>query len=136
MTIDKVALEEVWQMRQQVMYPNHTIEDVKLPHDELGVHIGLFLFSQLVSVVSLFYKNGDLQFRKFATKIDYQNKGYGTLLLQYVFKNAVENKCHTVWCNARVTAISFYEKFGMKTVGEKWEQDGYEFVKMKVEIQN
>ncbi|MFY8003405.1 MAG: GNAT family N-acetyltransferase, partial [Chitinophagaceae bacterium] len=69
-------------------------------------------------------------FRKFATLTSHQNKGIGTQLLQHSFNRALNNNCTSIWCNARLTALPFYKKFGMEAVGETWFENGHTFVKM------
>jgi phosphoribosylformimino-5-aminoimidazole carboxamide ribotide isomerase len=134
MMISSASLEEVWKMRKEVMYPEHTIDQVKLPDDERGDHFGLYEENKLISVVSVFIKNEELQFRKFATRAKYQHKGYGTALLQHVMQIAHRARCKKVWCNSRTSANSFYEKFGMKAVGDTWQAEGHEFIKMEKQL--
>lgn len=130
MQIAEVPLPIVWQMRKDVMYPHHTLEQVKLNNDETALHLGVWDKGICLSVISLFVENNVLQFRKFATLTAYQNKGIGTQLLQHCFNWALSNRCTSICCNARLTALPFYSKFGMETVGETWFENGHTFVKM------
>ncbi|MEW9674323.1 GNAT family N-acetyltransferase, partial [Ammoniphilus sp. 3BR4] len=50
--------------------------------------LGLFEGEQLISIVSLFVRGAEGQFRKFATLTSHQNKGYGSKLLIYVLGEA------------------------------------------------
>jgi phosphoribosylformimino-5-aminoimidazole carboxamide ribotide isomerase len=115
------------------MYPEHTIEQVKLGDDDTGLHLGLYTSGTLCTIVSLF-KNDGLQFRKFATVTAMQGRGFGSALLQHVFHYAKENKFEKIWCNARTTALPFYARFGMQPFGDSWEQHGRLFVRMKKEL--
>lgn len=130
----EVPLILVWHMRQEVMYPELSLEAVKLPQDAAGTHLGLYQEETLCSVISLFEQDGALQFRKFATRNALQGKGYGTRLLQHVFERAKEKGLKKIWCNARTTAIGLYQKFGMEPYGATWEQHGHRFVKMQIEL--
>jgi len=131
MEIKQAALAEVWELRREVMYPEEELSFVQLPDDDKGLHLGLYIRKELVSVVSLFFQSGELQFRKFATKKSEQNKGYGTALLNKVFGIAKEKKCKSVWCNARRNATKFYTKWGMAESGNSWKKYGIEFIVMK-----
>ena len=62
--IKKIHASETWPLRHQVMYPNLTIEDVKLENDTTGIHFGGYANNILVTVISLFITNTDAQFRK------------------------------------------------------------------------
>jgi phosphoribosylformimino-5-aminoimidazole carboxamide ribotide isomerase len=131
MEIRKANLAEVWALRREVMYPEEEISFVQLEDDDKGLHLGLYNKSELVSVISLFIHNGELQFRKFATKKTEQKKGYGTVLLNKVFAIAKEKHCKSVWCNARRNAAKFYTKWGMTESGNSWMKYGMEFIIMK-----
>ncbi|MGC4034848.1 MAG: 1-(5-phosphoribosyl)-5-[(5-phosphoribosylamino)methylideneamino]imidazole-4-carboxamide isomerase [Chitinophagaceae bacterium] len=134
MNTTEAKLADVWQLRQEVMYPGSELSVVQLEDDDKGTHLGMYEQQELVSVISLFIRNNELQFRKFATKKKKQNKGLGTALLNEVFAIAKEKKCKSVWCNARRDATSFYKKWGMREVGDSWVKNGIEFVIMKKEL--
>lgn len=131
MDIRNVNLDTIWKIRQEVMYPLEEISYVQLPEDNSGRHLGLYIDGKLVSVVSLFEQGEDIQFRKFATLVDEQGKGYGSRLLDYVMKQAYGDGKQLIWCNARVAASGFYERFGMYSTGDSWWKKDIEFIKME-----
>lgn len=133
--IRKIPLEDVWNMRQAVMYPGETIDFVKLDNDDAGIHLGLFNNYELVSVISLFEDGDSVQFRKFATAISRQHKGFGTKLLEYVMNWAQQNHKKSIWCNARLSATALYDRFGMRPTGQSWEKWGIEFIKMEKQLE-
>ncbi|RYU94875.1 GNAT family N-acetyltransferase [Emticicia agri] len=116
------------------MWPDKPIDFVILPDDADGLHYGLFENNQLVSVISLFIKAEQAQFRKFATDSAYQGKGYGTQLLNFLIKEAKYLGIKELICDARVTAIGFYEQFGMETGSEVFQKSGKDYVKMRLKI--
>lgn len=132
--IKDVSLDTVWKMRQSIMYPDESIDFVKLEDDKAGKHWGLYESDQLISVISLFEKDGVLQFRKFATVETMQGKGYGTKLLKHVVDWAIQNNIKSIWCNARKSATGLYEKFGMQQNGAGWKKYGIDFVKMEKQL--
>ncbi len=121
-------------MRQAVMYPQESISFVQLEDDEAGLHWGLYAEGELVSVISVFDKNGSVQFRKFATRTDRQGRGYGTALLQHVMNWALAKGKKNIWCNARLSATGIYKKFGMQAIGKAWQQHGLDFIKMEKQL--
>ncbi len=131
MEIKEAPLEMVWQLRQEVLFPERELERVKLADDHLGVHWGVYIDDQLVSVISFFEKGGVGRFRKFATRVEWQGKGYGSRLLDHIMELAVAKGSKSIWCNARTTALHLYERFGMRPVGEVWEENGFSYVKME-----
>ena len=128
MEIKEVFYKEVWPLRKIVMYPEKDLEYVKLPEDEDGLHLGLYLGDELTSVISLFVNGEELQFRKFATLEDKQGYGYGSKLLNRVLEYAKENGIKRVWCNSRVEKTGFYKKFGFLETKEGYIKDGREFI--------
>ena len=111
--IKETPLNIVWSLRHKVMYPLEALAIVKLEDDKNGKHLGLYVDDVLVSVVSLFVDDNELQFRKLATLPEHQGKGYASKLLLHIFSFAHEQKYNRVWCNARDTAIGLYLKYGM-----------------------
>lgn len=127
--IREITLEQVLPVRQKVMYPDKTLEELTLVQDREGLHLGLHdNKNQLISVVSLFQSGKDLQFRKFATLQEEQRKGYGKQLLKYILDYAKAGRLERVWCNARTNALDFYKRFGFRETSQTYSQDGYDFV--------
>lgn len=114
------------------MYPNWSIEEVKLVNDFEGIHFGLFDNNALISVVSTFITEESMQFRKFATLNSEQGKGYGSLLMAHIIEFAKDKGCPRLWCNARCNASAFYAKFGFTETEEKFHQDEHDFVIMEI----
>jgi GNAT superfamily N-acetyltransferase len=130
--IEQVPAHIVWPIRHQVMYPNEEFDTIKLADDERGIHFALFAGNTLVSVISLFRKGHELQFRKFATIEEHQGKGYGSKLLEYMIHYAKEQNMHRIWCNSRRTATSFYRKFGFREIGKPFHKNAIEYVIMEL----
>lgn len=130
MIIRLISIEEVLPIRHEVMWPERSMDFVRVSGDEEASHYGLFWEEKLVSVVSVFSDGSSAQFRKFATLVDYQGQGFGTALLSKVFEELSSRNYHQVWCNARCEKVSFYQKFGLAVIGEPFEKYGKYYVKM------
>ena len=131
MQIQEIPIQQVLVIRQEVMWPDKDLDFVKIPGDDVAVHLGLIDDGQLKSIISLFQENQSIQFRKFATLESEQGKGYGTILLKHIFEQFGQTGILAIWCHARVSKAKFYEKFGMKKVGETFLNNGIEYVKME-----
>ena len=129
--IVEINSEETLNIRQKVMWPDKSIDYVRVPNDANGRHFGLFVDNKLISVISLFIVNKEAQFRKFATLTEYQGKGYGTTLLTEIMKIVKHNKLNRFWCNARIDKARYYKKFGMTLTDNKFIKDGIEYVIME-----
>ena len=112
--IKQITSSETLPIRHKVMWPDKPIEYVKLPNDENARHFGLFVNGEITSIISLFVENNEGQFRKFATLIEFQGLGYGTILLKSIIDLIKKEGIRKLWCNARVEKSKFYERFNLK----------------------
>jgi len=132
MDIRKITAQDTWPIRHQVMWPDMPVEYVKLPDDARGLHFGIYEEDQLVSVISLFVEGDEAQFRKFATLVGSQGKGYGTALLRYLVNEARVYPIRRLWCNARTSKSSYYERAGFYKTNKTFEKDGMDYVMMEM----
>ena len=132
MEIREITAAETWDIRHNVMWPDQPFEFVQLEEDNSGFHFGVFTNNKLVSIVSCFIIEEEMQFRKLATLEEYQGKGSASYLLKYILQFAIEKNIKKVWCNARSNKKSFYEKFGMKDTFKTFMKAGQEFTIMEI----
>ncbi|RCR70753.1 GNAT family N-acetyltransferase [Larkinella punicea] len=118
MTIRQIKPEQTYTLRHEVLWPDKPFDYVVLEEDAEGHHYGAFQDADLVAVISLFEENGVARFRKFATRPDCQRQGVGTQLLAFVLEEARRMGAKTIWCDARLSAADFYQRFGMEPEGE------------------
>lgn len=130
-SIISLRTEEVLPVRHQAMYAGRSLDLAKVEGDDTAIHWGIRADGKLVSVISLFdlsQYGGSLQFRKFATLEEYRGKGYGSRLLKSVLDYAEEKRYNRLWCNARFSALSWYERFGFVQEGEPWQKNGIDYI--------
>lgn len=133
--IQEIPIEEMLLLRQQVLWPDKDLDFVRTPNDDRGIHFGIFQEDQWISCISLFIEeNQHAVFRKFATLPDFQNKGYGSQLLQFSFNYLQQLGIHSISCSARVEKQSYYLKFGMQTNGYPYLKNGLDYIEMKISI--
>jgi len=85
--------------------------------DEDALHFGATIDSKLVCVASIYLQGDQARLRKFATLQDYQNKGIGSKVLTTILAALRERGVLYFWCDARESALGFYEQFGLKAEG-------------------
>lgn len=129
--IKTIPFEATWKLRHEVMWPNMSIDYVKLSNDPEGQHFGLLVAEELVSIISVFIESDEAQFRKFATLKTHQGKGYGTALLSHVMTKLEAQKLKRIWCNARVDKATFYEKFGLMKTDDTFVKGGIDYMIME-----
>jgi GNAT superfamily N-acetyltransferase len=127
MDIEQITPQLTWRLRRDELYPGEHMFNMEMEEDNHGWHFGGFMDNKLIAVVSLFQKDTDFQFRKFAVQKDYQGKGIGRELLQYITNFAKAEGGTRIWCNARDTAVQFYIKDGFTSTGEVFERKGVNF---------
>jgi GNAT superfamily N-acetyltransferase len=125
--IEQIRPELTWRLRQKVLYPAQKLYEMEMDEDNHGYHFGAFMDNQLVGVVSLFVNGDEFQFRKFAVDESKQGKGIGKAMLQHLVNFAINENAKRLWCNARVTAIGFYLKYGFGHTGELFSKNGFDY---------
>jgi len=132
--IEQVVAPRTWKIRQDVLYPNGSLKDVQIDNDFDGTHFAAYLGSEIVGVISVFREEDYFQFRKFAVLPIYQRRGIGVQLLTAVFEFCDRLAGRLLWCNARVDAMPFYEKFGMKSFGNPFVKENISYIRMEIKL--
>jgi predicted GNAT family N-acyltransferase len=132
--IHEIPASAVYSVRQPVLRPGKPFTECVFEGDASGktLHLGLFMDENLIGVASfiqnsnpLFKEAEQYQLRGMAVLSEFKGQGFGTSLLiegEQKLKNLVNHPF--LWFNARDNAIGFYEKFGYKTIGEKFDVPG------------
>ncbi len=130
--VTEANYNDVLSIRKAVMYPDKDIDYVRLPDDDMGIHLGVFEDGVLMSIGSIFMHEGrNLQLRKLATLTDKQGKGYASQLIKWLIDYAIDMKLNSIWCNARKDAVMFYQKLGFEETEESFSRDGIDYVIVK-----
>lgn len=141
--IRPITAAETISLRHSVLWPDAPVEDVLLPEDASGFHFGLFLpnIDQPLAIISLFVEvltpssPNSVRFRKFACATEYQGKGFGSALLKHACGYAREQlDARSIWCDARVSATSWYQKRGMEPFGEVFQKSGLDYIRMQMQL--
>jgi GNAT superfamily N-acetyltransferase len=132
--VEQIFPPLTWRIRKLAMYPEKEIKQMELSNDFEGVHFGIYHEYELTGVVSLFVDGNKAQFRKMAVLPADQGKGFGKQLLLYVIDYCKQQRIETLWCNARTSAVVFYQKIGFVTIAEPYLQNQLEYVKMEIKV--
>ncbi|WP_272151901.1 GNAT family N-acetyltransferase [Tenacibaculum aiptasiae] len=133
--IKQINTKDVLPIRHKVMWPNMPMNYVSLKNDKDARHFGLFINGELISVISLFVKNEEAQFRKFATLKQFQGFGYGSILLKHIITLVKKERLKKLWCNARVEKSKFYTKFNLKLTDKRFVKGEIDYVVMETNFQ-
>jgi GNAT superfamily N-acetyltransferase len=112
-----IRAADTYPLRSKVLRPGQPPEANHYPRDAEGVHFGLFLGKELRSVVTAhpedhpaFPGQGQWRIRGMATEEGFRGRGLGKLLLSALLAWGARKGLPLFWCNARESAISFYER--------------------------
>lgn len=125
--IEQIRPELTWRLRREVLYPEEPLYKMEMEEDKQGYHFGAFQDNKLLAVVSLFWEGNDFQFRKFAVAPEAQGQGIGKAMLEHITNFAVNESGSRIWCNARVSAIGFYSKYGFSQTGNSFSRGGFDY---------
>lgn len=127
--IKKINSSETYSVRQPVLRAGKSIESCRFDGDDLPStqHFGLYYSNKLVGVVSVFSKINPIfnspnqfQIRGMAILSEFQKSGFGEKLLKQCETYIKSQKGTLIWFNARITAVSFYEKSHYKKIGDSF----------------
>lgn len=134
MQVRRINTVDTFTLRRDVLYPDQSLDAVKVEGDEDSMHFGLFEQSTLVGVISLVLERASARFRKLAISPACQGKGYGSILLSHVEDFCRRERIPSLWCDARESAFGFYEKRGYVYDSAPFKKGNNTFRKMKIEL--
>jgi len=134
--IVSLTLDNVLAIRQKVLWPNLSMNCCIVDGDKDAMHYGAMVDNNLVSVASVFIDNDAACLRKFATLPSFQGRGIGSFLVKSILTDLTMKKVHLFWCDARETAVSFYERLGMTVSSERYYKQDIPCIKMTMTINN
>ena len=131
--IKKITANELYPIRHEILRKREPFEKCIYPNDNAAstLHFGLYENDVLAGVVSVFETKSvvfedekQFQIRGMAVLNEHQKKGYGAALVREVESYLKANESHyTIWFNARIIAVGFYEKMGFEKIGNPFEID-------------
>lgn len=132
--IQEISWRDALPIRHRVLWPQRDAEFCSVPGDEEALHFGVFVESELVTVASVFIDGACARLRKFATLPAYQGRGLGSSLIAKILARLSVESIEVFWCDARETAVDFYQRFGMQPEGERFYKENIAYFKMSIPI--
>jgi GNAT superfamily N-acetyltransferase len=129
MLIRAIPVGQARILRHAVLRPDRPFEETAFPGDErpTSLHLGAFENDELVGIATLIQdacpiggRADDWRLRGMATVQKVRNRGIGGVLLSSCIQHARGNSAGRLWCNGRTSARGFYERHGLKAVGEEF----------------
>lgn len=124
--IRPITAVETRPLRQRVLRPHQTLEELRYPGDDARdtIHFGAFAGEVLVAIASL-YKEAPRdrdepeawRLRGMASAPEVRGGGYGGHILEACLAHARGRGGSFIWCNARVPVADFYRRYGFRVEG-------------------
>src|SRR5215213_339767 len=123
LTVRTVPLAQTRALRQAVLRPHQTVEDVAAHEVPGAIAVGAFHGDELVAVGLTGPDGGPgaWRVRGMATVPAARGRGAGAAVLDGLVRHALAAGATRVWCNARTPARSLYERAGFAVVSDEFE---------------
>src|SRR5690348_3602029 len=121
MLVREISTAETRPLRQEVLRPHETLEQLGRHEPADAYAVGVFDGPRLVAVgfVSPEGEPGSWRLRAMATAPGARCKGAGTAVLDALCNHAARRGARRVWCNARTPAVAFYRRAGFRVISEE-----------------
>jgi len=127
--VKEIKPNDCYFIRHQVLWQHKSFDDcgIDIDYQAGAFHLGAFRGDELICVAS-FFKQSQTKFseqhqyrlRAMATLYSAQNTGAARELLNTAFQILKAKGQDLLWCDARITAIGFYEKLGFEKLGDSY----------------
>lgn len=125
-----ITAAQTRQLRHAVLKPFQPVEELIYPGDDApdSLHVGAFQADQIVGIASVSRQpppdrdDGDTwQLRGMAPTPEVRRQGYGAALIAACIEHVARHGGSAIWCNARVSAIPFYQSLGFAITSDVFE---------------
>ncbi|MCO4294524.1 GNAT family N-acetyltransferase [Solitalea sp. MAHUQ-68] len=133
MHVKFISVEDTFNLRQQILKPGCALTSCYFPKDNEPetFHLAVVDNNEIVSVGSFnrsslpfFANTSQYHLKGMATSLSYRGKNAGSTLVKFAMDYLKQKDVNLLWCNARVTAVGFYQKLGFTIIGDTFEVEG------------
>jgi GNAT superfamily N-acetyltransferase len=138
--VDAVDVEVVRPVRMVVLRAGRPPETSSYDgdHAPLARHIAVSVGDEVLSVGTVFpdaapwlpERDGAWHIRGMATLDGWRGRGLGHLVLDALIGHATEHGGRLIWCSARLAAVPFYARFGLRVDGTAFVLEGVDHIHM------
>ena len=129
-----ITANDTLPLRQQVLWPDKPVAHVMVENDAQAIHIGAFSQNALVGVGSFYTTEKSVRLRKLAVSEKMQGMGLGTRIVQFGAMKMKSEGFATLWCDARVTALKFYQNLGFEIDDRIFDKSGVSYQKATLDL--
>jgi GNAT superfamily N-acetyltransferase len=129
--IEQVRADDTWELRQQVLRPHETMQQLSLPDDDhpsTGTFAAIGEDGEIVGSARVAPEPPPFEgaaapawrLRGMATREDARNQGIGAAVLDRAIRHVALHGGGLLWCNARIPALNLYRRVGFVEEGPAW----------------
>jgi GNAT superfamily N-acetyltransferase len=132
-TVVEIAAADTHALRRAVLREGKADADVHFPQDAdpASFHLGAMADGELVGIATFTpaptpHREGAVawQLRGMAVAADQQGRRVGAAIVDAAVARLRDAGAEVLWCNARDTALGFYEKLGFSVYGDGFVTSG------------
>ncbi|MGF1754973.1 GNAT family N-acetyltransferase [Vibrio makurazakiensis] len=133
-SVKRITWQQALPIRHQVLWSHKPIEFCKVESDDEAWHFGAVINGEVVCCASVFIDGSSARLRKFATLEQYQGQGIGSKVVRKILSELNSSGFSEFWCDARESAVGFYQRLGMTRSGERFFKSNVPYFKMRMSI--
>ena len=127
MQVKKVKADQIRKLRHIVLRKGKPFSTTSYLRDneDKTFHLACQIKNKTVSCATFYPERSEIikavnayRLRGMATLEEHRKEGFGKQIMLKAFEEIKKNKGDLLWCNARIVAVEFYKKLGLKTLGE------------------
>ena len=130
--IRHISAAQTHALRGAILRPGTAREQSIYPGDDAAdtFHFGAFIGEEIVGIASLYEESAPgetaraLRLRGMAVSPRVQKRGVGRALIEACIAQSQACGVETLWCNARTSALGFYEALDFVRRGQEFEIPG------------
>jgi ribosomal protein S18 acetylase RimI-like enzyme len=134
MHFEQVSSDEILVFRQAMLWPDKPLSHVSVIGDDTALHLCLRENGAIRAAGSFFREGDNVQLRKLAVHPDLRGMGIGRELIQAGADTVQTQGARTLWCDARVESLGFYEQIGFSIEGDVYFKSGKPYRKASIEL--
>jgi predicted GNAT family N-acyltransferase len=127
-----IPVELTLGLRSKILRNGLALEECNFPTDKVegAFHLAFYEANEIATIASFFpnsyqdKKELGYQLRGMATDYPFLGKGFAKQLVAYAVEYIKKTNAQYIWCNARTSAIEFYQKLGFELISEEFEIPG------------
>lgn len=128
--IRRVDAATVRPLRATVLRPGQPASAARYETDDVAVHFAAYDSDRVLGVATVFEEDypgtGESGWRLRGMAVDpaARGRGSGAALLAATIEHAAAEGGRLYWCNARMSAVAFYERNGLVVASEEFDVPG------------